>query len=241
MTAIRMIPSLLPDAIDDKMPPARPANQHRVISSERGNQMKLFYASGSPYARIVRAAIRELGLERRIEEVEVTLRDPTSSLLPYNPGGKVPTLQLDDGTILNESMLVLIYLDTRHDGRKLLPMDGSDGWKTLSELGQAYAFLDAVTAWNRELRFGQSAPGVIALERERADRAADALEAAVAGGGYSGPVNASQIVLGAALENFARRHKVWDWRTGRPHLAAFLDQIAARPSFAATQQPELNL
>ena len=201
--------------------------------------MKLFFASGSPYARIVRVAVRELALD--VEEVEVTLRDPNSSLLPYNPGGKVPTLQLDDGTILNESLLVLAYLDTQHGGRKLLPMDGADGWRTLSELGRAYAFLDAVTVWNRELRFGQSAPGVIALEKQRADRAADALEAAVAGGAYSGPIDAGQIVLGAALENFARRHKVWDWRMGRPHLSRFLDDIAARPSFAATVQPELNL
>ena len=203
--------------------------------------MKLFYASGSPYARIARVAVRELGLEGKVEEVEVTLRDPNSSLLPYNPGGKVPTLLLDDGTILNESLLVLAYLDTQHDGRKLLPMDGSDGWKTLSELGRAYAFLDAVTVWNRELRFGLKAPGVIALEHERADRAADALETAVAGGAYSGPLDAGQIVLGAALENFARRHKVWDWRAGRPLLSAFLDRIAARPSFTATVQPELNL
>jgi glutathione S-transferase len=203
--------------------------------------MKLFYASGSPYARIVRVVARELGLASKIEEIEVTLRDPNSSLLPYNPGGKVPTLLLDDGTILNESLLVLAYLDTQHDGRKLLPMDGSDGWKTLSELGRAYAFLDAVTVWNRELRFGQSAPGVIALEKERADRAADALEAAVAKGGYSGPLDAGQIVLGAALENFARRHKVWDWRGRRPHLSRLLDAIAARPSFAATVQPEINL
>ncbi|HXO01146.1 MAG TPA: glutathione S-transferase family protein [Stellaceae bacterium] len=201
--------------------------------------MKLFFAPGSPYARIARVAVRELALD--VEEVEVTLRDPNSSLLPYNPGGKVPTLQLDDGTILNESLLVLAYLDTQHGGRKLLPMDGADGWRTLSELGRAYAFLDAVTVWNRELRFGQSAPGVIALEKQRADRAADALEAAVAGGAYSGPLDAGQIVLGAALENFARRHKVWDWRMGRPHLSRFLDDIAARPSFAATVQPELNL
>ena len=201
--------------------------------------MKLFFAPGSPYARIVRVAVRELALD--VEEVEVTLRDPNSSLLPYNPGGKVPTLQLDDGTILNESLLVLAYLDTQHGGRKLLPMDGADGWRTLSELGRAYAFLDAVTVWNRELRFGQSAPGVIALEKQRADRAADALEAAVAGRAYSGPLDAGQIVLGAALENFARRHKVWDWRAGRPRLSRFLDDIAARPSFAATVQPELNL
>src|SRR3984885_4506182 len=152
--------------------------------------MKLFYASGSPYARIARVVVRELELASKIEEIEVPLRDPNSSLLPYNPGGKVPTLQLDDGTILNESLLVLAYLDTQHGGRKLLPMDGADGWRTLSELGRAYAFLDAVTVWNRELRFGQSAPGGIALEKERAERAADALEAAIAGGAYSGPPHA---------------------------------------------------
>ena len=203
--------------------------------------MKLFYASGSPYARIARVVIRELRLENRIEEIEVTLRDPNSSLLPYNPGGKVPTLQLDDGTIVNESLLILTFLDTQHSGRKLLPMDGSDGWKTLSELGRAYAFLDAVTVWNRELRFGQSAPGVIALEKARADRVADGLEAALAAGAYSGPIDASQIVLGAALENFARRHKVWDWRRGRPFLSRFLDDIAQRPSFTATIQPEIKL
>jgi glutathione S-transferase len=203
--------------------------------------MKLFYASGSPYARIARVVVRELALENRVEEVEVTLRDPNSSLLPHNPGGKVPTLQLDDGTLLNESLLVLAFLDTQHSGRKLLPMDGSDGWKTLSELGRAYAFLDAVTVWNRELRFGQSAPGVIALEKERADRVADGLEAALGAGAYSGPINASQIVLGAALENFSRRHKIWDWRSGHPGLSRFLDDIAERPSFAATIQPEINL
>jgi glutathione S-transferase len=203
--------------------------------------MKLFYASGSPYARIVRVTVRELSLRTRIDEVEVTLRDPHSSLLPHNPGGKVPTLQLDDGTILNESLLVLVFLDAQHEGRKLLPVDGSDGWKTLSELGRAYAFLDAVTVWNRELRFGQSAPGVIALERTRADRAADGFEAALAEGAYSGRIDAAQIVLGAALENFARRHKVWDWRSGRPHLAAFLDGIAQRSSFTETIQPEIDL
>jgi len=203
--------------------------------------MQLFYAAGSPYARIVRVVVRELALQSRVEEVEVTLRDPGSSLLSYNPGGKVPTLQLDDGTILNESLLVLGFLDTQHGERRLLPMDGSDGWKTLSELGRGYAFLDAVTVWNRELRFGQSAPGVIALEKVRAERAADALETALAGGGYSGPLDAAQIVLGGALENFARRHKVWNWQTGRPRLTAFLDDIARRPSFVATIQPELNL
>jgi glutathione S-transferase len=203
--------------------------------------MKLFFASGSPYARIIRVVLRETGLDHRVPEEEVTLRDPNSALLPHNPGGKVPTLQLDDGTILNESLLVLCYLDSQHQGRRLLPMDGSDGWKTLADTGRAYAFLDAVTVWNRELRFGLKAPGVIALETARAERAADSFETALVEGHYQGPIDAAQIVLGAALENIARRHKVWAWRPGRPRLSAFLDEIARRPSFTATVQPELEL
>ena len=165
--------------------------------------MKLFYASGSPYARIIRVVLRETGLDSRVPEEEVTLRDPNSALLAYNPGGKVPTLQLDDGTILNESLLVLCFLDTQHDGRRLLPMDGSDGWNTLADTGRAYAFLDAITAWNRELRFGLKAPGVIALETERANRAADAFETALTEGRYSGPIDAAQPHAVAA-ENAAR-------------------------------------
>jgi glutathione S-transferase len=208
--------------------------------------MKLFYAAGSPYARIIRVVLRETGLIARIAEEEVTLRDPNSALLAYNPGGKVPSLALDNGTILSESLLVLAYLDTEHEGRRLLPMDGSDGWKILAETGRAYAFLDAVTVWNRELRFGLKAPGVIALETTRAERAADAFEATLGQGGYGGPLNAGQlnagqIVLGAALENTARRHKVWAWRPGRPCLSAFLDAIARRPSFTATVQPEIEV
>ncbi len=203
--------------------------------------MKLFYAAGSPYARIIRVVLRETGLIARIAEEEVTLRDPNSALLAYNPGGKVPSLELDNGAILNESLLVLAYLDTQHGGRRLLPMDGSDGWKILAETGRAYAFLDAVTVWNRELRFGLKATGVIALETTRAERAADAFEAGFGQGGYGGQIDAGQIVLGAALENIARRHKVWAWRPGRPRLSAFLDEIARRPSFTATVQPEIEV
>ncbi|HEX5454115.1 MAG TPA: glutathione S-transferase family protein [Stellaceae bacterium] len=204
--------------------------------------MKLLYAAGSPYARIIRVVLRETGLIDRVPEEEVVLRDPNSSLLAYNPGGKVPTLQLDDGTVLNETLLVLGFLDTRHGGRKLLPMDGSDNWRGLADTGRAIAFLDGISVWNRELRFGLKAPGVIALESARAGRAADAFEAALGDGHhYRGPLDAAQIVLGAALENTARRHKVWDWRAGRPRLSAFLDEIACRPSFTATIQPELEV
>lgn len=202
--------------------------------------MRLFYTAGSPYARIARVALIETGLDARCGQEEVTLRDPGSALLPFNPNGRVPSLETDDGVILSESLLILAYLDTQHGGRRLLPMDGTDSWRTLARLGLAYSFLEGIAVWNRALRPppGERSPAAIAHEEGRAARTADALERAVAEGGYSGPIDAGRIVLGAALGYCDRRHRVWNWREGRPALAAWQDETAGRPSFAATLPPE---
>ncbi len=150
--------------------------------------MKLFYAAGSPYARIVRIALIELGLDAATEKEFVTLRDPHSTLLPYNPVGRVPTLRLDNGVVLTESLLIFSYLDTQHSGPPLLPRDGSDNWVTLSRLGTAMGLIDGIAVWNRELRrpAHERSPGMQALELTRATRTLDALETAVAGGAYTG-------------------------------------------------------
>lgn len=65
--------------------------------------MKLFHSAGSPYARIARMAVLDLGLADRIAFTETTLRDPASTLLPHNPVGRVPSLVLADGTTITET------------------------------------------------------------------------------------------------------------------------------------------
>jgi len=203
--------------------------------------MRLFYAAASPFARIVRVALLETGLDGRVDKQEVTLRDPNSALLPYNPVGRVPTLELDDGTILTESLLILNYIDTLHAGRPLLPRDGSDRWRTLAAMGTAAGMLEGIVTWARELRRTENerSPGVIALETTRVNRTADVLERTVAQGGYAGEVNAARIVLGCTLGWVDPRHPVWKWRAGRPMLAAWFETIAATPSFQATIPPPL--
>ena len=203
--------------------------------------MRLFYGLGSPYARVVRVALLETGLDGRVEKQEVTLRDPRSALLPFNPVGRVPTLELGDGTVLTESLLILDYLDTLHAGPPLLPRDGSDGWRTLAELGTAVGMLDAIAVWARELRRPEHerSPGVIQLETTRVNRTADVLERAVADGAYAGAINAAQIVLGCTLGWIDPRHPVWRWRDGRPALAAWFNVVAARPSFLQTIPPSV--
>ncbi len=201
--------------------------------------MKLFYGDGSPYARMVRIALLELGLDDKTDKEIVTLRDPESAVLPYNPVGRVPTLQLDDGTVLTETLLILCYLDTQHKGQPLLPRDGSDGWVALSRLGTAMGLMDGIAVWNRELRrpVHERSPGMQALEFTRATRTLDALEKAVAGGAYTGRLDAARIALGATLNWIERRHRTFDWRVGHPVLSAWHDDIVQLPSFAATLPP----
>ena len=158
-----------------------------------------------------------------------------------NPIGRVPTLELDDGTILTESKLILDYIDALNPGPKLLPRDGSDGWRTLAEMGQAWGLLEGIVTWLRALLppEPQRAVETIARESVRVNRAADALEGAIARGAYAGRLNAAQIVLGTALGLVEPRLPAWKWREGRPGLSGWYEAIAARTSFRTTEPPGL--
>jgi glutathione S-transferase len=195
----------------------------------------LFYSPGSPYARIVRVALIEIGLAPRIDHVEVTLRDPASALLPYNPVGRVPTLRLDDGAVLTETLLILHWLDTQLPAQNLWPRDNIER----ARMGTAMGLLDGIAVWNRELRRPENerSPGVLALEETRANRTARELESLVASGAYAGPIDAGRIALGCVLGYCERRHPAWAWRPGRPELAAWHDRIMQRPSFQQTMPP----
>lgn len=48
-----------------------------------------------------------------------------SNLLAANPLGQVPTLVLDDGTVLSESAAIVLWLDEQHPQAGLLPPRGS--------------------------------------------------------------------------------------------------------------------
>jgi len=206
--------------------------------------MRLFYTVGSPFARIVRIALLETGLDARVTKQEVIrqrLYSVESEVLAFNPVGRVPTFELDDGTILSESKLILDYIDALNPGPKLLPRDGSDRWRTLAEMGQASGLLEGIVTWLRALRprEPERVSAVIAWETTRVNRAADALEVAVANGAYAGSINAAQIVLGVALGLIEPRLPVWKWRESRSGLSAWFDAIASRPSFQSTVPPPL--
>lgn len=199
--------------------------------------MRLFHAPGSPYARIARMAVIEHELQDRVAVEEATLRDPASVLLPFNPVGRVPALVLADGTTITETTPVLMMLDSLADpARRLLP--GSDRPRALAAYGRVLGMMDGIAVWNRELRrpAHERSPGVIALEALRAVRVADALERDVALGAFAAK-DAAWFALVALFGYCEVRHTVFDWRQGRPALAALFDAAQARPSVAATVPP----
>ncbi len=72
--------------------------------------MKLFDMTGAPNPRRVRVFLAEKGID--IEKVQVDIMEGEnlqSDYLSINPRGVLPTLQLDDGTIIDETTAICRY------------------------------------------------------------------------------------------------------------------------------------
>lgn len=198
--------------------------------------MKLFYTTTSPYARKARIVAIETGVAERLELVRTTVRDPGSALLRYNPTGKVPAFQTDDGSVLCESFVICDYLDSLHAGRRLVPVAGAARWEVLQFEGLAAGLLEGLVTLVREFRRAKSnqSPELLELETNRAGRCLDAFEAEAAADRMSVPLHLGQITLACALGLLDFRLPSHDWRAGRPKLAAWFATFAERPSMEET-------
>ncbi|BCL34229.1 glutathione S-transferase family protein [Nostoc sp. MS1] len=195
--------------------------------------MKLLYTEKSQYARIVRVAIIELNLADRIELQKVTVRDPKSEILNYNPAGKVPTLVTDDGFILSETRIIVNYLNQLNPEIRIVS-DYSDGFYQQLE-GFTTAFIDGISIWTRERLFraeNEQSPNVIELERSRALKILDYFEK-IADKLDQTP-KLAHITLASALGLEIRLPEL-QWRTNYPKVAQWYDEFSQRPSLQATK------
>jgi len=76
--------------------------------------MKIYDRSGFPNPSRIRIVLAEKGLEDRIQFVSVDLIGAEHKQRPFlamNPAGKIPVLELDDGTLISECTAITEYLD----------------------------------------------------------------------------------------------------------------------------------
>ncbi|UGA36575.1 glutathione S-transferase N-terminal domain-containing protein [Chromobacterium haemolyticum] len=83
--------------------------------------MKLIASLTSPYARKVRIVLAEKKIDCPLEE-DVPWNADTR-VGDYNPLGKVPVLELDDGSTLYDSRVIAEYLDNISPVSRILPQE----------------------------------------------------------------------------------------------------------------------
>ena len=83
--------------------------------------MKLYNADHSPYSTRVRLQVRKKNFPIEITAPPHPLRSP--EFLKQFPLGKIPILELDDGTCLGESWVIMEYLEDTQEGISLRPED----------------------------------------------------------------------------------------------------------------------
>ncbi|MHC5854324.1 glutathione S-transferase family protein [Nostoc sp.] len=194
--------------------------------------MKLFYTPNSPYARVARVAALELDLADQIEMKKVTVREPNSELLNYNPTGKVPTLETDEKFILSETRIICAYLNRFNDDIKLFAniFDAS----SLQLEGMVGGFLDGIAVWVREIRrtLDEQSPSVIELEQLRALRCLEHFEKL--SDRLDQQSKFSHIMLGCTLGIMEARLTQFQWRQKHLRLANWYDEFSSRSSMQAT-------
>jgi glutathione S-transferase len=86
--------------------------------------MKLYDFPQSPNCRKVRVYLAEKGLKIPLQPVNLLAGEQRSAeYLQRNPFGAVPILELDNGTIIPESLAIIEYLEELHPQPSLLGTD----------------------------------------------------------------------------------------------------------------------
>jgi len=201
-------------------------------------QMTLFHSPTSPFARKVRIAVLERGLQDHVTEVIAQIRTPLNEVIPYSATGKIPALSVEDGPdkglVFIESTTICDYLDQFGGAPPLQPANGPAHWQEKALDGYAHAFLDSIAWRGREGKrpSDEQSPGFVALEMERQRRCFADLEARVDELAAE-EITLSRILFAISLDFFEYRIGE-DWRPGRQRLAQWHAGMAARPSFQAT-------
>jgi glutathione S-transferase len=190
----------------------------------------------SPFGRKIKLALGILGLENEVTIEKADPTDATDSLRKQNPIGKIPTLIIEDGTVLYDSPVILEYLDHRAGGGKIIPKETNARFAALTLQALCDGILDAGILLVYEGRWRPAEMAVakwIDHQRGKVERALTVLEASPPK--LDALPNVGQITLACALGYGDLRFE-GKWREKHPKLVTWLDAFAARvPAFEKTR------
>jgi glutathione S-transferase len=188
----------------------------------------------SPYAR--RVAISLMALDIPYDHDTRSVFGDFDSMRQTNPLGRIPSLVLDDGTVLVDSAAILDYLDEQAGpARALLPRHGPARRDGLQRIALACGAVDKIGG-------GRNYEMLIRPQRYRwpewiertTTQGLGALAALNALDWPEAPLDQAQITTGCALD-YVRVTAPELMADGRyPTLDALWQRLTARPEFQAT-------
>lgn len=196
--------------------------------------MKLLYQTHSPYARKALVFAYEVGIAQRIEVVhhETSPTRRNEHVFAENPLGKVPVLIRPGLPSIFDSDVICAYLDTLHDGRKLIPPAGEARWQALRVQAVAQGLAEAGIAvrWEtvrrpQELRYAPLRDGYV----DKLIASYDWLETEL---DVASPIHVGHIALATCL-SWLEFRELPPFRETRPRLTAWFGEFENRPSMRA--------
>lgn len=199
--------------------------------------MRLYGSLTSPYVRKVRVVL--LAKDIACELVLCDPHDQRGVVPRYNPLGKVPVLELDEGSTLFDSPVIVEYLDSLK-GPTLVPVSGESRWRVLRWQALSDGILDAVVSRLLESRrpAERQSPEAMALQERKVAQALDFAEKVDKGEAFlaNDRLTLADLAFAVALgyTDFRYAH---DWRTSHPQLAAWFNGMSKHAWFIETRPP----
>lgn len=211
------------------------------------NDITVYGIPGSPFLRAVEITLREKGADYRLH-VLAPGETKSEEHLKRHPFGRIPTIELD-GFELYETQAIVRYLDEVFPNPPLTPGNASERARMNQVIGiiESYFFPKAAApiAFNRII-----APRLLGMPGDEASIAEAMpmaqicfaeLDRQLGGKPYftGGSVSLADIMLAAQLDLFSECPEGRALVEGTGALPAWLGRMLARPSFVATQPPQI--
>ena len=186
---------------------------------------RLYYMPRTRSSRVL-WLLAESGAPYELTKLAPQERRSAEYLLRH-PLGRVPALELDDGTVMFESAAICLQLaDLSPDAGLIAPLGSSERALAYQWVLFAMTELEApLFRWIREAADGESEPP----SRERFAQAATALESALAGHEWllGDGFTVADVLCASVLGGAHSRDLLGDW----PGLQAYVGRAEARPAF----------
>jgi glutathione S-transferase len=190
-------------------------------------------AGPSPFGRKVKMAAKILGLMERITVEDTDTTSAADSIRKQNPLGKIPTLVLEDGSVLYDSRVIVEYFDFLAGGG-LIPTAPAARFLALTQQALADGLMDAAILQIYEIRWREEAIRSGKWVDHQAGKVARAL-AALETRLPQGAITIGHVATACALGYLDLRFE-GKWRADHPGCVAWLEKLArACPAFEATR------